>query len=238
MQIEKSNWMMVEDYLKHDDRIVFVLGATEEHGYNSLATDTLIPWEVARQACERQGVLLAPPLHFGPSSFSLAFPGTISLKVSTYLALIEDMLDSVVRAGFKRVLFFSGHGGNMRAKEVIKEYVIDRSDLTLKFREWYLMPKTYQRINELGSTSWDHASWLESFHWINQVAPIPDKTKELVVDEDFYTLSPEEIRKVVGDGVFGGKYVESEEVMRDLFETCVSELEEVLADGWKKAGKA
>jgi creatinine amidohydrolase/Fe(II)-dependent formamide hydrolase-like protein len=50
MLIEKSNWMMVEEYLKKDDRIVFVLGATEEHGYNTLATDTQCAYEVAKEA--------------------------------------------------------------------------------------------------------------------------------------------------------------------------------------------
>jgi creatinine amidohydrolase len=234
MEIERANWMMVEDYLKKDDRIVFVLGATEEHGYNSLATDTLIPLEVAKEACRRLNVLMAPPMYFGPSAFSLAYPGTVSLRVSTYLSLIEDMLDSVTSAGFKRILFFSGHGGNMRAKDVITEYVIRHPELTMKFREWYLMPKTYARIKELGSTSWDHASWLESFHWINQVVPIPDKFKSQEYPEDLYSLSPEEIRTLVGDGVFGGQYVQPEAVMRDLFEICVGELEDFLQNGWDK----
>ncbi|MCJ7622100.1 MAG: hypothetical protein MUO76_01260, partial [Anaerolineaceae bacterium] len=69
---------------------------------------------------------------------------------------------------------------------------------------------------------------------INQVAPIPEKTKELAVNEDFYALSPEEIRAIVGDGVFGGKYIETESVMRDLFEICVTELEDFLVGGWSK----
>lgn len=237
MLIEKANWMMVEDYLKTDDRIVFVLGATEEHGFNSLATDTQCAWEIAQAACERQHVLLEPPLHFGPSGFSLAYPGTVSLRVQTYLDLIKDMIDSVARVGFKRILFFSGHGGNMRAKDVITEYVQSRTDLTLKFREWYLMPKTYARIKALGSTSWDHASWLESFPWINQVGPIPDQFKEQRYPEDFYSLSPEELRDMMGDGVFGGKYTQPEPVMRELFETCVGELEDFLKDGWDKTRK-
>jgi creatinine amidohydrolase len=234
MQIEKANWMMVEEYLKTDDRIVFVLGATEEHGYNSLSTDTQCTWEIAKEACERQNVLLSPPLHFGPSAFSLAFPGTVSLRNETYLDVIRDMIDSVARVGFKKILFFSGHGGNMRAKEAITEYLLDGSDLILKFREWYLLPKTYARIMELGSTAWDHASWLESFPWINQPVEIPDNFKEQVFLEDDYALSPEELRSSIGDGVFGGKYTQPEPVMREFYELAVTELEDFLQNGWDR----
>ncbi len=237
MLIEKSNWMMVEEYLKKDDRIVFVLGATEEHGYNTLATDTQTTWEIAKEACTRQNVLLAPPLHFGPSAFSLAFPGTVSLRNETYMSVITDMIDSVARVGFKRILFFSGHGGNMRAKETITEYLIDKPDLIMKFREWYLLPKTYARIMELGSTAWDHASWLESFPGVNQPVEIPDKFKEQVFVEDHYALTPEEVRQATGDGVWGGQYKQPEPVMKDFIELAVTELEDFLQNGWDKFQK-
>jgi creatinine amidohydrolase len=234
MLLENMSWKMVEDYLKHDDRMVLVLGATEEHGPNTVATDTQCPWEIARLACEKKRVILAPALPFGPSAFSLDYPGTISLRSQTYLILLRDMLDSVVRSGFKRILFFSGHGGNVLARNVIREYVTDRSDLTCKFREWYLMPKTYARIKELGSTDYDHASWLESFPWINQPGPIPDLFKEQTHVEDSYGLSAAEARTYMGDGVGGGKYTQPEPVLRDLFNLAVAELEDLLENGWSK----
>ncbi len=234
MLIEQANWMMVEEYLKKDDRIVFVLGATEEHGYASLSTDTQCAWEIAKDACTKQNVLLAPPLHFGPSPFSLAFPGTVSLRVRTYYNVIRDMIDSVTRVGFKRILFFSGHGGNMRAKEAITEYMIDHTDLTIKFREWYLMPKTYARIKELGGTQRDHASWLETFQWINMPVPVPDKFKEQIYFEDTYAQTPEDVKNVSGDGVKGGKYIQPEPVMRDFYNLAVGELEDFLQNGWDK----
>jgi creatinine amidohydrolase len=238
MLLEQMNWEMVEEYLKHDDRIVVVLGATEEHGQNTLATDTQCPWEVAKVACERKGVILAPALPFGPSSFSLDYPGTISMKVRTYMSILEDILDCLVRSGFKHILFFSGHGGNAVARNVIKEYVIDRSDLTLTFREWYQMPKTAQRIRELGSTDWDHASWLESFPWINQPAPIKEQFKEQTHAVEHYALSAAESREDYGDGVGGGDYTKPEPVLREYFEIAVQDLEEYLENGFDKTLRA
>ena len=237
MLLEQMNWEMVTEYLKHDDRIVVVLGATEEHGQNSLATDTQCPWEVARVACERQRVILAPALPFGPSSFSLDYPGTISLKARTYMDIIQDILDSLVRSGFKRIMFFSGHGGNTLARNVIKEYVIDRSDLTLIFREWYQMPNTAKRIHELGGSDWDHASWLESFPWINQPVPIKEQFKEQTHAEEHYALSAVESRADYGDGVGGGDYTKPEPVLREYFEIAVQDLEEYLENGFNKTRK-
>jgi len=34
MNLGEMNWMEVEQYLKTDDRIMMVLGATEQHGFN------------------------------------------------------------------------------------------------------------------------------------------------------------------------------------------------------------
>lgn len=234
MLLEKMNWEMVTEYLKHDDRIVVVLGATEEHGPSSLATDTQCPWEIAKVACERKGVIVTPALPFGPSSFSLDYPGTISLRARTYMDILQDILDSLVRSGFKRILFFSGHGGNTVARNVIKEYVIDRSDLTLIFREWYQMPRTAKRMRELGSTDYDHGSWLESFPWINQPVPIEEQFKAQVHIEDSYALSAAESRADYGDGVGGGDYTKPEPVMREFFEIAVQDLEEYLENGFDK----
>jgi len=64
MLMENLNWMQVEEYLKHDDRVVLVTGSTEEHGYNTVGTDTQVPWEIARIACDKTGVMLAPQIPY------------------------------------------------------------------------------------------------------------------------------------------------------------------------------
>src|SRR5438132_1686486 len=48
--LEDMNWMQVEEYLKHDDRIVVITAACEQHAYLSLLTDVRVPLEVANHA--------------------------------------------------------------------------------------------------------------------------------------------------------------------------------------------
>ena len=41
MRISETNWMMVEEYLKRDDRCALPLGSTEQHCYLSLSVDSI-----------------------------------------------------------------------------------------------------------------------------------------------------------------------------------------------------
>ena len=112
MRIEDANWMDIENYLRYDDRLMLVTGACEQHGYLSLLTDIKIPLALATAAGKQTGVLVAPPLNFGVSPYFAKYPGTISLRVRTFLGVIEDLVRGVYAQGFKRLLFVNGHGGN------------------------------------------------------------------------------------------------------------------------------
>ena len=83
MRFEELNWFDVENYLENDDRIMLVFGACEQHGYLSLLTDSKIPLAMADAASQKTGVLVGPALNFGASPYFLAYPGTISLRLST-----------------------------------------------------------------------------------------------------------------------------------------------------------
>ena len=50
MRFGDLNWMDVEEYLKHDDRVMLVLGSSVQHGYLSLQTDVRIPLALADAA--------------------------------------------------------------------------------------------------------------------------------------------------------------------------------------------
>ena len=104
MRLEELNWMDVENYLKTDDRIMIVVGATEQHGYLSLLTDVKIPLALADAVSQETGILVAPPLNFGVSPYFLSYPGTISLRLNTFLQVIEDMVRSLYHQGFRRIL--------------------------------------------------------------------------------------------------------------------------------------
>src|SRR4051794_40021376 len=112
MRIAEMNWMQLESYLEHEDRIVLPLGCTEQHAYISLATDSILAERVAVEAAEPLGVAVLPALAYGLTPNFAAFPGSPTVREPTYLAFVGELLDSLRGQGFRRLLLVNGHGGN------------------------------------------------------------------------------------------------------------------------------
>ena len=106
------NWMQVEDYLRTDDRVVLPVGSTEQHAYLSLATDSILAERVSVEAAEPLGVPVLPTLPFGIAPGFAAFPGTVSLRPETLVAVVSEALGTLYDQGFRRFMIVNGHGGN------------------------------------------------------------------------------------------------------------------------------
>ena len=96
---------------------VLTVGSCEQHGdHLPVNTDSVSAYEVAMRAaarCASPHVLVLPAPQFGFSPHHKAWPGTVTLSLATFVALVTDVADSVVRAGFDRLLVVNGHGGNV-----------------------------------------------------------------------------------------------------------------------------
>ena len=125
MRISDMNWMMVEEYLKRDDRCVLPLGSTEQHAYLSLSVDSILAERIAVEAAEPLGVPVFPVVAYGITPYFRAFPGSITLRVDTYLRVVGDILDAMAEQGFKRILIVNGHGGNAPAQSLAGEWMAD-----------------------------------------------------------------------------------------------------------------
>src|SRR6201999_3292080 len=95
MRVVDLNWMQLEAYLEHDDRIVLPLGSVEQHAYLSLGVDTILSERVAVEAAEPLGVPVLPALAYGITPYFAAYPGSPSLSVETYSAILRDVLGSL-----------------------------------------------------------------------------------------------------------------------------------------------
>jgi len=104
MRITDLNWMQVEALLAREDRAVLPVGSIEQHAHLSLATDTLLAERLAVEAAEPLGVPVFPAIAYGVTPGFRAYPGTVSLRMDTLVAVLTDALDSLAAAGFRRVL--------------------------------------------------------------------------------------------------------------------------------------
>ncbi len=224
--------MQIEGYLKSDDRCVIPLGSTEQHCYLSLSTDSILSERVSLEAAAPLGIPVFPVVPYGLAHHWAAFPGTITLRMETYLGLIGDILDSLAHAGFRRILMVNGHGGNMPAQNYARQWIAANPKIRILFHNWYSAPKFAAAIREIDEVA-SHASWLENFAWNRlEGVEMPDGAKSAVDMASLQSLDPDEIRRIAGDGNMGGRYQRPESEMDAVWAVGVAETRSLLTDGW------
>lgn len=148
MLLEHSSWEQIEAYLTRSRGVVVPIGSTEQHGpIGMIGTDAICAEVIARTFGARAGVLVGPTIALGSAQFNLAFPGTVSLRASTLMAVVEDYVRSLARQGFQRFYFLNGHGGNIspaRAafQDLYASYSLSGAacPLRCRLRSWWEYP--------------------------------------------------------------------------------------------------
>ena len=233
MKISEMNWMQLEEYLKQDDRVIVPLGSVEQHAYLSLAVDMILAEKIANDAAEPLGIPVYPALPFGITPYFSAFPGTINIRVETYVRVIHDILDSLERTGFKRIILVNGHGGNQPAASAIAEWTLLHPEIKVRFYNWWNAPKTLANVRSIDPTS-SHASWMENLPWTRlENAPCPDVRKEAADYQRLSVMNSAEARAYLGDGNFGGWYQRSPEEELAMWQVAVAETRDILEGPWQ-----
>ncbi len=232
MRIAEMNWMMVEEYVRRDDRCVLPLGSTEQHAYLSLSVDSILAERLAVEAAEPLGVPVFPVLAYGITPYFRAFPGTITLRAQTYLSILRDILDAMAEQGFKRILIVNGHGGNAPAQGLIGEWTAEHRDVRIKFHNWWNAPKAWAQVQAIDPVA-SHASWMENFPWTRLAnTDMPSEQKPMSDLELIRQLDPKSLRAYLKDGNFGGRYQRDDEEMMKVWGAGVEETRQLLSAGW------
>ena len=219
MRISEMNWMMVEEYLKRDDRAALPLGCTEQHAYLSLSTDSILAERLAVEAAEPLGVPVFPVLTYGITPYFRAFPGTITLRVETYMSVLRDILDAMAEQGFKRIVIVNGHGGNTPAQGLVGEWMADHPGVRIKFHNWWNAPEVWAQVQAIDSVA-SHASWMENFPWTRLAnIKLPRDQKPMSDLEKVRRLDPKLLREYLKDGNYGGLYQRDDEEMMKIWRT-------------------
>jgi creatinine amidohydrolase len=223
MRIADMNWMQVEEYLQGDDRAVLPIGSVEQHGYLSLGVDAILAERVAVEAAEPVGVPVFPVLSYGVTPYFLEYPGTVSLKVTTHLAVVADILDSLAHTGFRRILIVNGHGGNGAVQQFAQEWLLGRPQCRLVFHNWWNAPRTGAKVREIDPVA-SHASWMENFPWTRLPnLQLPATAKPMLDAARIRALDSTGVREYIGDGNFGGAYQRSDDEMLAMWRVAVDE---------------
>ncbi len=183
MRLQLATWPDIETYLETCDAILVPIGSTEQHGPTGLiGTDAICPEQIAAGLAD-EGALVAPTIGIGMAQHHLGFPGSIALRPSTLMAVVEDVVRSLEATGFRRVMFLNGHGGNIATVQAAFSQIWSRaslaaepSPLSLKLVNWFMLPSVRRLSRELyGDAEGSHATPSEiSLTWF----ACPDARRE------------------------------------------------------------
>jgi creatinine amidohydrolase len=234
VRVFEANWMQIEEYLRRDDRVVLPTGSTEQHGFLSLGTDAILAERVAVEAAEPLGVPVLPALPFGMAPYFAAFPGSMSLRMSTYIEVVRDLLDTLATQGFRRIAIVNGHGGNAPVTGFLREWLCQprQERVQVLFHSWYNAPRTTAAADQFDRDQM-HGGWVENFPWTRLPGvSLPPGKSPVVSRELVGALDPQRLRAVAPDGVMGGAYARPDEDMRAVWDAGVAEVRELLESGW------
>ncbi|MFK8182780.1 MAG: creatininase family protein [Phormidesmis sp.] len=190
MKLHLCTWPQVDAYLTRSRGIIFPIGSTEQHGPNGLiGTDAICAEAVANGVGEATGALVGPTINVGMALHHVAFPGSVSLRPSTLIALIQDYVKPLARNGFERFYFINGHGGNIASLKaafsetyaaIIDANLPNAENIRCKVANWYQGKGVQTLAQELyGDQEGSHAT------------PSEVALTQFVYPEAFPDLSPE-----------------------------------------------
>lgn len=141
---QELSWPEIGEASKNGFLVIQPCGSLEQHSTHLPEdTDASIVSEIARRAADEAGrTLVLPCLPYGISWHHIDFPGTVSLSLEAYCAMIRDVAKCVAHHGFKVLILLNGHGGNSAAVSAISGAFLHEINLRIMaFTYWDIIDK-------------------------------------------------------------------------------------------------
>lgn len=187
-----------------DAIVILPVASLEQHGpHLPVEVDSRLGEEVAlrsarKMAARGQAALVLPVLWTGLSEHHMSFAGTVTLEFAAFSALVEGVVRSVLRDGFRRIVLLNAHGGNENALRTITDDLTPKLGVPIvQFTYWYAAAVAIAKILQTQG-GLQHACEAETSM---MMAVRPELVAEARIPLAKANMSPD-----VGDVVGGGVY--------------------------------
>jgi creatinine amidohydrolase len=172
-------WEEIAEAARADTPIVIPIGATEQHGRHlPVCTDWVLPENILSEASRAHDLIVGPFIPFGyrsrpGSGGGQHIPGTISLRATTFMSVLEDVLSELKRTGFRNIALYNWHYEN--ANFVYEPaYLVSEQNPELKivviedvFPEFTEERRSLIWPGEFPGLALEHAAVIETSLWMH-----------------------------------------------------------------------
>lgn len=110
----------VEKELAENGLVIIPTGSVEQHGpHLPLGTDYYAIEAICERVAEKMGGLLVPFPHVGVTPFHMSFAGSITFSQETFMQVLKDICDSLIRHKARKIVIVNWHEGNTGAINTI-----------------------------------------------------------------------------------------------------------------------
>ena len=161
-EMERINWMEFRDVVPSKiSTVLLPTGTLEPHGVINNGADNTAPFAMAKTIARRTNAIIAPTLPYGITGSLEAYPGAFQITEAAYRPFVKQILEGLVKNGFRSIIIINGHGGGQTAvlQSVAAEVAVEKHVRTLVINWWsFASDETKEVFGEDGG----HAGWNET----------------------------------------------------------------------------
>jgi creatinine amidohydrolase len=156
MQWEHLTSDAFEKAVKESGVCVIAMGVIERHSTHlPLGTDFLNAHRIACLAAEKEPAIVFPPFYFGQIYEARCFPGTLTIKPTLLIELIQSVFDEIGRNGLKKIVVYNGHGGNTHLLHFLAQSSLwEQKPYSLYVPTAHLTPEQQEKWQAMRETSY------------------------------------------------------------------------------------
>jgi len=124
---------------KKTDAVQVPVGTIEAHGVTGLGTDNQIPESICDRVAAEVNALVAPTVSYGITRTLLPYPGSLAVLPETFERYAFEVTAGLADAGFRRLLFVNGHGGNTEALKSVSLRLYREKKAYSAVIDWWLV---------------------------------------------------------------------------------------------------
>jgi creatinine amidohydrolase len=186
-RLEELNWMEFKHLVpKKTDAVLLPVGTIEAHGVTGLGTDNLVPASICERIAGKVNALIAPGVNYGITKTLLPYPGSVTVQPETFERYVLEVACGLADAGFRRIVFVNGHGGNTETlKNVTVRLYRDKQAYSMVLDWWILCAEEIKQVygHAGGHAGTDETAMVQVDH--------PEQVHEKEYNDDLaFTVQP------------------------------------------------